>query len=201
MTCDGLCGGGGFRRRDFLCRSVAGLTSMGILGLSTGIVSASAQDDAFARLKPGTQSKKIGLIICGRNQLCGAGKCLRSIRERVGAYRRYPKDMPLELVGFGQCGGCPGGNVENVPDEMIRNGAEVIHLATDLIVGYPPCPNARYFKQYIESRYAIAAVIGSHPVPMKYYEQHKKLPSFKEMMEMAPDMMNEDPKIMLAYNT
>ena len=37
-------------------------------------------------------------------------------------------------------GGCPGGNVEHVPEEMIRNGAEAIHLDTGLVVGYPPCP-------------------------------------------------------------
>ena len=28
------------------------------------------------------------------------------------------------------CGGCPGGNVEQVPEEMKKNGAEVIHLAS-----------------------------------------------------------------------
>lgn len=200
MTCENTCGESSFNRRDFLCQSVAGLTSVGVLSSSGGIVSASDQEEAFTRLKPGSQSKKLGIIICARYKTCGAGKCLRSIRERVGGFARYSKDMPLELVGFGQCGGCPGGNVENVPDEMTRNGAEVIHLATGLVVGYPPCPNARYFKQAIESRYGIPAVIGTHPIPMKYYEAHKKLPSFKEMAELAPDLMKEDPKIMLAYN-
>ena len=46
-----------------------------------------------------------------------------------------------ELVGFTTCAGCPGGNVESVPEEMIRNGAQAIHLATGLVVGYPPCPH------------------------------------------------------------
>ncbi len=41
---------------------------------------------------------------------------------------------------YRECGGCPGGNVEHVPEEMKRNGSEAIHLATGLIVGYPPCP-------------------------------------------------------------
>jgi hypothetical protein len=38
-------------------------------------------------------------------------------------------------------GRCPGGNVEYVPDEMIRNGAQAIQLATGFVVGYLPCPH------------------------------------------------------------
>jgi predicted metal-binding protein len=171
-----------------------------VLSLSGNQVSAAEQEEAETRLKPGSQTKKIGIIICARYETCGGGKCLRSMRERVGAFARYSKDIPLEVVGFGQCGGCPGGNVESVPAEMIKNGAEVIHLATGFIVGYPPCPNTRYFKEYIESRYAVSTVIGTHPIPMKYYEAQKKLPSFKVMAELAPDMVKEDPKIMLDYN-
>ncbi|UWG97630.1 CGGC domain-containing protein [Dehalobacter sp. DCM] len=84
--------------------------------------------------------KKIGIIICGRYQNCGGGKCLRSLKEHTGGFSLYPKDEELELVGYSYCGGCPGGNIEYVPQEMIKNGAEVIHLATGMIVGYPPCP-------------------------------------------------------------
>ena len=200
MTCTKTCNPASVNRRDFLCQSVVGLASVGVLSLSGSIVSASTKEEAFTRLQPGSQSKKFGIIICARYGTCGAGKCLRSVRERVGGFARYPKDMSLELVGFGQCGGCPGSNVQYVPDEMISNGAEVIHLATGLLVGYPPCPNTSYFKQYIESRYTVPAVIGTHPIPLSYYETHKKLPSFKTMAELAPDMVKEDPKIMQDYN-
>jgi len=86
--------------------------------------------------------KKIGIIICGRYQSCGGGKCLRALRERVGAFSIYPKDEDVELVGYSFCGGCPGGNVEYVPEEMIKNGADVIHLATGHRSGsgIPPLP-------------------------------------------------------------
>jgi hypothetical protein len=30
--------------------------------------------------------KKIGIIICGRYQSCGGGKCFRALRERAGAF-------------------------------------------------------------------------------------------------------------------
>lgn len=146
--------------------------------------------------------KKIGIIICGRYQTCGGGKCLRSVRERVGAFARYPKDEPVEVVGYSTCGSCPGGNIEYVPEEMKKNGAEVIHLATGLVVGYPPCPRIRQFKQFIETRYGLPVVVGTHPIPLKYLDIHQKLPFWKamKMEELAGDLMNEDRSIMEAYN-
>ena len=145
---------------------------------------------------------KIGIIICGRYQECGGGKCFRAIRERVGAFAHYPQDEPLEVVGYSYCGTCPGGNIEYVPEEMKKNGAEVIHLATGLVVGYPPCPRIRYFKEFLEASYNIPVVIGTHPIPLKYLETHSKLSFWKKMnmAEMAGDLMKEDRKIMEAYN-
>jgi predicted metal-binding protein len=146
--------------------------------------------------------KKIGIIICGRYKDCGGGKCLRSMRERVGGFAVYPQDEELQLVGYSYCGDCPGGNVEYVPEEMIKNGAEVIHLATGLVVGYPPCPRIRHFKEFIEKGYNIPVVIGTHPIPLKYLDNHKKLSFWKNMSmdELAGDLMKEDQKIMEAYN-
>ncbi len=146
--------------------------------------------------------KKIGIIICGRYQDCGGGKCFRALRERVGAFAIYPKDEPVEVVGYSYCGNCPGGNVEYVPEEMKKNGAEVIHLATGLVVGYPPCPRIRQFKQFIETYWDIPVVIGTHPIPLKYLEAHQKLPFWKKtnMEELAGDLMREDRAIMENYN-
>lgn len=146
--------------------------------------------------------KKIGIIICGRYQDCGGGKCFRALRERVGAFSVYPKDEPVEIVGYSYCGNCPGGNVEYVPEEMKKNGAEVIHLATGLVVGYPPCPRIRQFKQFIETYWDIPVVIGTHPIPLKYLEAHQKLPFWEKtnMKELAGDLMEEDRTIMEDYN-
>jgi predicted metal-binding protein len=100
------------------------------------------------------------------------------MREREGAFASYSKDEPLEIVGYSSCGGCPGGNIEYVPEEMIGNGAQAIHLATGLVVGYPPCPYVDYFKTFIEKRYGVPVVIGTHPVPEKYRVVHKNLSSW-----------------------
>ena len=146
--------------------------------------------------------KKIGIIICGRYKDCGGGKCFRALRERVGAFSVYPKDEPIEIVGYSYCGDCPGGNVEYVPEEMKKNGADVIHLATGLVVGYPPCPRIRQFKQFIETYWDIPVVIGTHPIPLKYLEAHQKLPFWEKtnMNELAANLMKEDRIIMENYN-
>ena len=92
--------------------------------------------------------------------------------------------------------------MEYVPEEMLQNGAEAIHLATGLVVGYPPCPRIRHFKEYIESRYGIPVVIGTHPIPQKYMDEHLKLSFWNNMgmKEIAGDLMTEDKRIMEAYN-
>jgi predicted metal-binding protein len=118
--------------------------------------------------------KKIGIIICDRWRTCAGGKCLRALEERQGAFSRYEGEE-VELAGYTTCDGCPGGNVEYAPAEMKKNGVEVIHLATGLLVGYPPCPFIDDFKHFIEEKYGIEVMLGTHPIPQNYYETHQKL--------------------------
>ncbi|MCL4447178.1 MAG: CGGC domain-containing protein [Thermoplasmatales archaeon] len=117
---------------------------------------------------------KIGIIICDRYRNCAGGKCFRALAERKGAFDIYKND-DTEVVGYTTCGGCPGGNVEYAPEEMKKRGAEVIHLATGLLVGYPPCQWTDHFKSFIEEKYGLKVVIGTHPIPEKYYLTHKAL--------------------------
>jgi predicted metal-binding protein len=124
---------------------------------------------------------KIGIIICARYADCAGGKCLRAMRERAGGFSYYPADDPLELVGWVSCGGCPGPNIEHAPQEMIRNGAEAIHLATGFVVGYPPCPWLDYFRDFIERRFAVPVVVGTHPIPESYRECHERLSSWPSL--------------------
>jgi len=146
--------------------------------------------------------KKIGIIICGRYQDCGGGKCFRAVRERVGGFAGYSPEEDLEVVGYSYCGGCPGGNIEYVPEEMIKNGAQVIHLATGMVVGYPPCPRLGFFKEFIEKAFQIPVVIGTHPIPEKYLKNHAQLPPWKseKMQKLIAHLLSEDPEVMKAYN-
>jgi hypothetical protein len=51
----------------------------------------------------------------------------------------------------------------------------VIHLATGLVVGYPPCPHLQAFCDFIPAKYGLEVVSGTHPIPEKYYLTHKQL--------------------------
>ena len=122
--------------------------------------------------------KKLGIVICHRYHTCAGGKCLRSLRNREGAFARYQGEK-VELVGYTTCGGCPGGNVEYAPAEMKKNGAEIIHFATGLVVGYPPCPHVQAFREFIPTKYGLEVVIGTHPVPQNYYLTHQALETWQ----------------------
>jgi predicted metal-binding protein len=143
---------------------------------------------------------RIGIVICHRYHTCAGGKCLRALRAREGAFSLY-KDREAELVGYTTCAGCPGGNIEYAPEEMKKNGADVIHLATGLVVGYPPCPYIDHFRRFVKDKYGIPVVVGTHPIPQKYYLTHQSLgtwasPVWPELI--APTLADE--KTRLAYD-
>lgn len=144
---------------------------------------------------------KIGIIICDRYRSCAGGKCFRAMKNREGAFDIYSDEEELEIVGYTSCGGCPGGNIEYAPEEMVKNGAEVIHLATGLVVGYPPCPYIHAFKKFIPEKFKVKVIIGTHPIPQKYLNIHGPLGTWnsqdwKEIIK--PTMAND--KIRIAYN-
>jgi predicted metal-binding protein len=143
---------------------------------------------------------KIGIIICDRYHNCAGGKCFRSMKNRDGAFSVYA-DTELELVGYTTCDGCPGGNIEYTGEEMVKNGAQVIHLATGFIVGYPPCPYIQTFRNFLEEQYGVKVVVGTHPIPQKYLDLHTKLGTWKDSeweSLLAPTISDE--KTRLDYN-
>jgi predicted metal-binding protein len=128
---------------------------------------------AGRRLKEGHVAK-IGIIICDRERTCIGGKCMKAVYERTGVFRKYPKDQPLEVVGYVACGGCPGERLERAPAEMKKYGAEEIVLASCFLAGYPPCPYIDNFVQYIQDYVGLPVVVGSHPMPTNYIVAHTK---------------------------
>jgi predicted metal-binding protein len=126
-------------------------------------------------------------------------KCLRAVRNRKA---RSPRTgAGVELVGYTTCAGCPGGNIEYAPEEMKKNGATVIHLATGLVVGYPPCPHLPRFQAFIEEKYGVPVVVGTHPIPQKYFTTHTNLgtwaaPEWRALLE--PTLCDETTR--LAYD-
>jgi len=77
---------------------------------------------------------------------------------------------------------------------MLKNGAQVIHLATGLVVGYPPCPHIPTFKAFIENRYGLKVVVGTRPIPQKYLDMHTRLGTWEDSAWkplLAPTMAGE----------
>ena len=76
----------------------------------------------------------------------------------------------------------------------MKNGAEVIHLATGLVVGYPPCPYIDTFKAFLGKRYGVEVVVGTHPIPQKYLDMHTHLGTWEDegwTPLVAPTMADE----------
>lgn len=143
---------------------------------------------------------KIGIIICDRYKSCAGGKCFRAIKERVGAFDIYT-NKEIEVVGYTSCGGCPGSNIEYAPEEMKKNGAEVIHFATGMVVGYPPCAHVSYFKKFIETKFGLSVVVGTHPIPEKYLITHSAINTWDtaEWHKLIKPTLSDE-KTRLAYN-
>jgi predicted metal-binding protein len=122
------------------------------------------------------------------------------LRDREGAFKRY-EGKAVELVGFTTCDGCPGGNVEYAPAEMKKNGAQVVHFATGLIVGYPPCPHIQHFVRYIPEKFGLDVVVGTHPIPQNYFRIHERLGTWKsrEWQDLIQDSLAEE-EVRLAYD-
>ena len=143
---------------------------------------------------------RVGIIICEQYHTCTGGKCLRAVGAREGGFAAY-RSRDVELVGLTTCSGCPGGNIEDAPEEMKKNGAKVIHLATGFLVGYPPCPYIGYFRRFIPEEYGMPVVIGTHPIPQEYYLARTRCgtwggPDWQEFL--APTLSDETTR--LAYD-
>ena len=63
-----------------------------------------------------------------------------------------PADEPIELVGFNNCGGCPGKKAVLRARELVKRGADTIVFASCIQKGNPigyPCPFAKKMKDII----------------------------------------------------
>ena len=143
---------------------------------------------------------KIGIIICDRYHTCAGGKCFRAFRDREGAFSIY-KDQEAEIAAYTTCGGCPGGNIEYAPAEMKKNGVTHVHLATGLLVGYPPCPRIEHFKEFINEKYGLRVIYGTHPIPQKYFLTHSKLRTWENKFwrEVIRDTLTDE-QMRLSYD-
>ncbi len=115
------------------------------------------------------------------------------------------KKIKIGIIICGRYSNCAAGKcfraAHNSPAEMKKNGVEKIHFATCLLVGYPPCPRIEYFKKFIEEKYGIEVVYGSHPIPQNYFVTHTNLKTWNsEFFKKAIIPALTDEKTRLSYD-
>ena len=81
---------------------------------------------------------------------CPGTTDFRAIREKTGVFAGVEED--IELVGFTNCGGCPGKRAFLRAKELVKRGADTIAFASCIRKGTPigyPCPFADKMKELV----------------------------------------------------
>ncbi len=81
---------------------------------------------------------------------CPGTTDFRVIRERKGAFEGVTEE--IEIVGFANCGGCPGKKSVLRARELVKRGADTIAFASCIQKGTPlgyPCPFGQKIKTLI----------------------------------------------------
>ena len=94
---------------------------------------------------------KVGVIRCQQTEdYCPGTADFRVIRENQGAFAGVEEE--IEIVGFANCGGCPGKKAVLRARELAKRGADTIAFASCIQKGSPigyPCPFAEKMKELI----------------------------------------------------
>ena len=95
---------------------------------------------------------KVGIIRCMQTEdYCPGTTDFKAIREKTGVFEGTEEE--IELIGFINCGGCPGKKVPLRIRELIRRGADTIAFASCIQTGTPigyPCPFANRMRDLAE---------------------------------------------------
>ena len=98
------------------------------------------------------QTMKLGIIRCMQTEdYCPGTRDFKTIRQKLGAFEGVEED--IELVGFCNCGGCPGKRAVLRARLLAERGADTIAFASCIQKGTPigyPCPFAKKMKELIE---------------------------------------------------
>ena len=97
---------------------------------------------------------KVGIIRCMQTEdYCPGTTDFKAVRERLGVFADVPADEEIEIVGFINCGGCPGKKAVLRARELVKRGADTIAFASCIQKGTPigyPCPFAKRMKEIIQ---------------------------------------------------
>lgn len=118
---------------------------------------------------------KVGIIRCMQTEdYCPGTADFKAIRERKGVFGDVPEEESIEVVGFCNCGGCPGKKAAFRAKKLIDAGADTIAFASSIHKGTPigfACPFAKKMlevvSQNIEDGIKILTYTHDAPAPNK----------------------------------
>nr|WP_326216248.1 CGGC domain-containing protein [uncultured Oscillibacter sp.] len=94
---------------------------------------------------------KVGMIRCMQTEdYCPGTGDFQTVRARAGAFRGEDE---VEVVGFINCGGCPGKKVVLRARSLVAQGADTIAFTSCIQKGTPigyPCPFAKRMKELVQ---------------------------------------------------
>lgn len=111
---------------------------------------------------------KLGIIRCMQTEdYCPGTKDFEAIRNRAGA---FAGEDEIEIVGFINCGGCPGKKSILRARSLVSQGADTIAFASCIQKGTPigyPCPFAKRMKELVQSNVgeAVRILDYTHDAP------------------------------------
>lgn len=95
---------------------------------------------------------KLGVLRCLQTEdYCPGTADFKAIRNKNGVFAGVEED--IEIVGFINCGGCPGKKALLRAKELVKRGADTIAFASCIQKGTPmgyPCPFAAQMKSIVE---------------------------------------------------
>lgn len=95
---------------------------------------------------------KLGIIRCMQTEdFCPGTSDFKAVREKTGAFEGVEGN--IELIGFINCGGCPGKKSVLRAKELVKRGADTIAFASCIQKGLPigyPCPFAKKMKELVQ---------------------------------------------------
>ena len=96
---------------------------------------------------------KLGIIRCKQTRdVCPGTTDFKYVREKKGAFADVEED--IELIGFNDCGGCPGKKAVFRAREMVKRGADTIAFASCIAKGTPieyACPFAKKMRDAVSN--------------------------------------------------
>ena len=79
---------------------------------------------------------KLGIIRCMQTEdFCPGTTDFKAVREKMGAFAEVQEE--IEVVGFVNCGGCPGKKAVLRAKELVKRGADTIAFASCIQKGTP----------------------------------------------------------------